>query len=287
MSLLGPQLDAFMAVVQNRTVHAAADVLCLTQTAVTQRIRTLETNLRTTLFTRTRRGMTLTQEGESLLHYCHGALQLEGEVLAQIKGESHDATIELSISGPSSLLSSRVVPNVADLSSEYEHLRFRFIYNDEESRHKALKEGKVDFAIMEPQDAAPEMARKALEPEHYVLVASAQWKERKLKDIIEKESIIDFDPEDQITYSYLKQYKLFDLAKHDRFFANQTDAVAKLAAQGLGYTTLTEEFAKPYVDRGELIVLNKNQVYEYPMLLAWYERPEPPAYFKAIIETIN
>ncbi len=74
MSLLSPQLEAFVAITRYRTVHAAAVDLHITQTAVTQRIRTLETRLRTTLFTRTRRGMLLTPEGEALLRYCHAAI---------------------------------------------------------------------------------------------------------------------------------------------------------------------------------------------------------------------
>jgi LysR family transcriptional regulator (chromosome initiation inhibitor) len=52
MSLLGPNLDAFMAVVAHKTVHAAAEGLCITQTAATQRIRNLEQRLKTTLFVR-------------------------------------------------------------------------------------------------------------------------------------------------------------------------------------------------------------------------------------------
>ena len=67
MSLLSPQLQAFLKVAEQKTVHGAADKLFLTQTAVTQRIRTLETSLGTTLFIRTRRGMALTSEGGALL----------------------------------------------------------------------------------------------------------------------------------------------------------------------------------------------------------------------------
>lgn len=286
MSLLGPQLDAFMAVVRYKTVHAAADFLCLTQTAVTQRIRTLETNLRTTLFTRTRRGMTLTQEGESLLHYCNAARQLEGEVLAKIKGEADAPAIHVSITGPSSILTSRILPKLSPIANKYENLRFTFVYNDKESqsRFKKLKEGHVDFAILDPEYASPEMATKPLAPEEYVLVCPIEWKDRKLEDIISNESIIDFDAQDNITYQYLKQYNLFDKANHDRHFSNHTEAVAKLAAAGLGYTTLTADFAQPYVERGELHILNKEQTFTHHMVLAWYERPEPPAYFKAIVE---
>ncbi|PJB09950.1 MAG: LysR family transcriptional regulator, partial [Gammaproteobacteria bacterium CG_4_9_14_3_um_filter_38_9] len=85
MSLLSPNLIAFMAIVKHKTVHGAADAIHLTQTAVTQRIRSLEKQLKTTLFVRTRRGMVLTQEGEALWRYCMAAKSLEGEALARIQ----------------------------------------------------------------------------------------------------------------------------------------------------------------------------------------------------------
>ncbi len=83
MSLLSPQLQAFQAIVKYKTVHAAADTLNVTQTAVTQRIRALEEKLRVTLFIRTRRGMLLTSEGEALLRYCQAVRDIEGEALAK------------------------------------------------------------------------------------------------------------------------------------------------------------------------------------------------------------
>jgi predicted transcriptional regulator len=63
MILLDPQLHAFEAIVKTGTVHAAAKLLHLTQTAVTQRLRMLEQRMKTTLFIRSRRGMQLTTEG--------------------------------------------------------------------------------------------------------------------------------------------------------------------------------------------------------------------------------
>lgn len=42
MSLLSPSLEAFLAVVRHKTVHGAAATIHLMQTAVTQRIRSVE-----------------------------------------------------------------------------------------------------------------------------------------------------------------------------------------------------------------------------------------------------
>ena len=68
MILLDPQLHAFEAIVKTGTVHAAAKLLHLTQTAVTQRLRMLEQKMKTTLFIRSRRGMQLTTEEIISIH---------------------------------------------------------------------------------------------------------------------------------------------------------------------------------------------------------------------------
>jgi len=287
MSLLGPQLDAFLAIVKHNTVNAAAEALFLTQTAVTQRIKTLETQLRTTLFTRTRRGMVLTQEGHALVLYCQSAKLLEGEVMAKIQGAGLETFVQISISGPSSIMQSRVLKNLCPLIKKFPKLRFQFCFTDIELRHVALKEGRVDFAFLEKEDVAPEMQTKTLSPENYVLVASSKWSHRTLDSILSEEPMIDFDPQDRMTLNYLKHYGLDQNTQHARHFANDTVALAKLASEGLGYTTLTEEFAKPYVDQNLLIILNKGQIFQHHLFLSWYDRPEPPAYFKAIVHAIN
>src|SRR5277367_1249238 len=110
MSLLGPSLEAFLAVAKKQTVHGAAKELGLTQTGVTQRIRSLEAFLSATLFLRSRRGMQLTHEGQALLRYCQAARDLEGEALARIQGAGQRAEVRVQLTGPTSLLVSRVIP---------------------------------------------------------------------------------------------------------------------------------------------------------------------------------
>ena len=127
MSLLSPPLHAFMAIAKHKTVHAAAEKIHITQTAVTQRIRTLERQLKTTLFIRTRRGMQLTQEGESLLRYCHAATELEGETLAMIQGAGIQTDIEITICAPSSMMRSRVISSCLPVLQAFPHLLIKFL----------------------------------------------------------------------------------------------------------------------------------------------------------------
>lgn len=287
MSLLSPQLEAFIAVVNYGTVHGAAKEICLTQTAVTQRIHTLEARLKTTLFTRTRRGMKLTSEGEALLRYCNAAKDLEGEALAKIKGAAVDSEIQICITGPTSIMHSRIIPKCCAILPEFPNLLMYFDVNDKENRHLALRTDQCQFAILQVEDVEPEMESKILKPEKYVLVCSATWKKRPLKDIITNERIIDYDPSDKMTFNYLKHFNLFVNARHDRHFANRTELMAMMIKQGLGYGVLAKEFATPYIEQQELAILNNGRIYENEIVLAWYKRPEPPKYFTALINAIS
>lgn len=286
MSLLSPQLEAFVAIAKHKTVHGAADILHLTQTAVTQRIHTLEARLGSTLFIRTRRGMMLTPEGEALLRYCQAARELEGEALAKIKGAGIETLIQICITGPTSIMHSRIIPQCLPILKKFPNLTMQFEINDLENRARSLRAGESQFAIIRPEDIAPEMEHKTLRPERYVLVCTKAWKKRKLREIIQSERIIDYDPTDQMTFQYLKYFDLFESAKHERHYVNRTESLAMMLAAGLGYGVLTAEFSKSYIENNELTVLNSGKIYESLMDLAWYARPEPPRYFSALVNTI-
>lgn len=286
LSLLSPSLLAFMAVVEHKTVHGAASAIHLTQTAVTQRIRTLEKQLKVTLFLRSRRGMLLTPEGEALLRYCQAAKALEGEALAHIQETGIESEVSLTISAPTSVMRARIVPACLPIMQSYPNLLMHFDVDDAEDRHEKLRAGLSDLVIVREEHLRPEMRYKKLHPEEYVLVGSAKWKGRRLKDIIQHERIIDFDSADTVTFDYLKHYGLFESAKHSRYFVNRTENLALMVAAGMGYTTLAKEFAKPYVHNQELIILNQSKALNIALVLAWFDRPSPPQYFSAILQAI-
>jgi len=287
MSLLDPQLIAFMAIVKHKTVYGAASAVYVTQTAVTQRIRVLEAKLGATLFLRTRRGMLLTPEGEDLLHYCLAVQELEGEALANIKGLTMKAEVQLTIAGPTSIMQARVVSQTAPIMKQYPNLLLCFDINDNSVQQQKLRSGDCQLAILPKEKLTHSMDTKLLAPEEYVLVCAPAWRKRKLKDIIANERIIDFSPEDQTTLNYLRQYELLSAARSERYFANSTNALALLLMKALGYSVLTKEFIKPFVTQGELIILNKERVYEHTSALAWYKRRGLPQHFAALIEVIN
>jgi DNA-binding transcriptional LysR family regulator len=284
MRLLDPQLEAFLAVVKNKTVHGAADDIHLTQTGVTQRIRTLEKRLSTSLFVRSRRGMFLTKEGEALLRYCQQVEQLEGEALSSITGAGIEKIISIGITGPTTIIHSRIISPCIKVAKKFPHLLLKFDINDNENCVNSLRRGDNQLAIIEHGYLSDEMEHKILRPELYVLVASPKWKKRNLHEVIKNERIIDFDERDQMTFNYLKQYDLFNAANKDRHFANRTSTLSIMIADELGYGVLPLEFAKPYINNRQLILLNAGKTYTHALALAWFSRHQQPNYFSALIK---
>ena len=287
MTLLSPNLIAFAAIVRQGTVHGAAQDLKITQTAVTQRIRVIERELGTTLFLRSRRGMTLTQEGHALLRYCKGAVDLEGEALGQIQGSGTDSPIEVTVVGPTSVMNARVINHCTNLFSEWPNLYLNFHISDLSDHLNMLRSGQASLAVVSSHQVPHEMDSKKMMSDRYVLVGSPKWRRRPLSEILEMERVIDFNDADQTTMNFLKKFDLMAKLKKPRLYLNSNDAIAKYFSKGIGFGTLTLETAKPYFDSGELINLCSGKVLEEPLALVWYPRPVLPAYFKAIIRAIR
>jgi len=287
MSLLSPQLEAFSAIVKHRTVHSAARELGITQTGVTQRIRALEQTLSTTLFIRSRTGMGLTEEGQALFRYCQGARDLEGQALAQIHKAGVLSQIQIRITGPTSIMRSRIIPACLPIMKEWKNLLLNFQINDESKLTDELRSGVSHFVIVPPEDVAREMDSKILKAERYVLVASSKWRNRSLTEVIANERIIDFDPSDQMSFNYLRKFGLLDWAKKDRYFANSTEAICEMFCAGLGYGVLTFEFAEPWLKQGKLFALSGKRCLENHLALVWYPRPHKAPYFDTLIKTLH
>jgi len=287
MSLLSPELEAFVAIVKTSTVHGAAREIGLTQTGVTQRIRSLERKVGASLFTRSRKGMKLTEEGEALYIYCQKVLDIEGETLSLVKGSAIQKNVRIQIAGSSSIMRSRVIPNTIKLTEDFPEIRFTYHFTDDESPIRYLKSGECQLAIMSTLDVANELDSKVLEPEIYIMVGPYSWRNRDIKDILKNERLVDFNYGDKVTLGFLKKYKIEHLANKEGHYINNTDGLVSLLTIGRGYSVLSKKFVEPYIKSKQLTHLLPDKYTKMDFALAWYPRKEMPKYFKELIKQIN
>ncbi len=279
-------LAAFEKVARLGTVHAAAKALGVTQTAVTKRIHSLENTLSVNLFLRSRRGMALTDEGRALLQFCKAGFELEGHFMSKIKGAGRQE-VSVILTGPTSALSTRIAENCEPLYAKYPFLRLHLQSDDHSDLIEKVRRGETDLAVVDPDIVPNEMDSKVLKSDRYLLVATPSWKKRRLQDILESERIIDFYESDQTTKKYLKTFGIESLVKQSRLFVNENQALIRYFMSGVGFGTLTESVAKPFVDSGKLFCLNRGQAMEDRLALVWYPRPHKSEFFEELVRLVK
>ena len=109
--MLLAQVEAFLSVAERRSVSAAAEVLYVTQPALTTRIKNLERELGVQLFVRTPRGMRLTAEGRAFRPHAQRALQALAEGRELLRERREGRVGELLV-GAAPAISTYVLPPV-------------------------------------------------------------------------------------------------------------------------------------------------------------------------------
>ena len=287
MNLLSPNLQAFLTVYRHKTLLAAARELGIGQTGVTQRIKSLEQDVGTSLFLRSRKGMELTAEGRALLRHCQLIQESEGRLVAEIKDAGRVSAVDIRISGPTSFISGRVVPRMAAVFKKWPMLNIHFMIDDAKDRTSLLKSDQSDIVVLYPHQVALEFDSKVLRPDEYCLLGHPSWKGRALTDILEHERLFAFHAEDETSLNYLKTYGLLKHLKRPRLFVNENHALITLLTEGVGFGLLLKEIAEPLLRDKKLILLNEGKLLKDPLALAWYPRAQMPKYFKDVLAVIH
>jgi LysR family transcriptional regulator, glycine cleavage system transcriptional activator len=118
-------LIAFICVAEQRSFTRAADLLCLTQGAVSKQVGSLEVFLGVDLFSRTREGLVLTRQGEKYLldikPHMEG-LSLAGQKFIGPKG----SIVPLRVRGLATLNDRWLLPRIGRFMDQYPGIRIEF-----------------------------------------------------------------------------------------------------------------------------------------------------------------
>lgn len=243
MSLSNLGLDAFETIALKGTIVLAAKELGVTQTALTQRIKALEAEIGVSLFSRSRKGMELTIEGQILYSYCKERRINETKVLLRIQGTSADEPRRIRISGPTMQTQTRILNNIKKIKNTFPQVYFTFHVDDSQDLLSRLKNNQTDFVLTRNIPNAY-LNYKKLKPSEFILVGANSWSKLDLKEIIRSKSIIDFNEDDNYTISFLKHFKLEPKTFPERHYINNTHQMLSFVEMGLGYAVFDSEHVK-------------------------------------------
>lgn len=250
----------FYHVAKCGSVTKAAAGLSLSQPAVSQSIRQLETALGVKLFVRSARGISLTAEGRLLYSYvedgCSSFAAGEKRLLQMKNLECGEITI-----GASDMtLRFFLLPYLERFHEKYPGVRFQITNGPTPAAMALLKEGQIDFAVVSgPLSQQDGIRMISVRPIQDIFVAGPKFseyaKEEQPLSVLEKLPLITLD-KDTSTRRHVQRF----LEEHGVFIRPEfelstSDMIVQFALRNLGVGSVVKDFAKKELDSGELVEL--------------------------------
>lgn len=256
-----PPLDAirgFVAVARRMSITLAAKDLCLTQSAVSRQIQSLEEHLGTPLLIRKHRAIALTAEGEQLLHLASpwlDRLSEYGESLKQ-RGRLWPVTI----TAPISVTSLWILPRLGAFQDAYPNIDVRVSAN---TRVLNLKQEGIDLAIRYARESDVPPGSVRLFGEKVLPMASKKVAARAFKNLnaLLDEVLLEYDESARpwLRWSdWLTAIGLPDAKPKAYLHLNQYDQVIQAAIEGHGVALGRVALVLPMLKDGRLVALADN-----------------------------
>jgi DNA-binding transcriptional LysR family regulator len=273
MSLNSFGLDAFYMCAQEKNFTRAAEKLHITQSAFSQRIKNLESEISATLFIRDRKGVRLTEAGEKLLRYCQTRLQMEQELLGTVIHKSHELSGVLRVAAFSTVLRSVLLPTLHRLQRMTNQIQFQLTVKETFELFDELRSSKADFILMDNKIEKEGVKSIFLGFESYVRV-------RKVKSEFTG-YFLDHDEQDETTFRFLKIKSSRQIKRH---YLGDIYALLDGVQLGLGDAIVPEHLIQ---NMKGIDVVKDSRSLRCPVYLHFYEQPVPTQLSKTFIDQLQ
>jgi DNA-binding transcriptional LysR family regulator len=277
VSLSSLQLDAFLTAAQKRSFSLAAKELHVTQSALTQRIANLESELGMRLFIRKPRGVEPTEAGLRLLRYCQTKQRLEEELLSTIGTPTDGGAVggSVRIAGFSSIARSVLLPALGPLVHAHSGRELHLQSGELRELPQLLFSGEVDFVVLDQEVSRPELEIVLLGKELNVLAEST---------LVEtpEDVYLDHDPHDPTTAKFLRA-QTGHVPSFRRSFVDDIYGVLDGIALGLGRGVVPLHLVR---GDARLRVAPDKRPIESPVLLHYYRSSGYTKLGRLVVDTL-
>jgi DNA-binding transcriptional LysR family regulator len=242
----------------------AGEELCISQPAVSQAMKLLETSLGSKLFIRIPKGVRLTPEGEVLFTYVQRGYEyiLMGEAKFQKMLDLENGEIRIGASDMT--LQFYLLPYLERFHEKFPGIKVTVSNAPTPDTLEYLYEGKIDFGIVsEPFEAKAEIAITRVREIQDCFVAGSRF--LPLKDKILKYKALEELPiicleHNTSTRRFIDEYlKANDVVLKPEFELAMSDIIVKFAGRNLGVGCVVKDFAKEAIETGNLFELRFEQ----------------------------
>ncbi|MBA6391905.1 LysR family transcriptional regulator ArgP [Colwellia sp. BRX10-3] len=251
-------LHALSVVVDEQNFDKAASVLAITQSAVSQRIKSLEQTIGQPVLIRAQ-PIVATAIGKKLLAHYQQVKLLEQDIIPDISGNNKNETITANIASNADSLATWLIAAIGDVCHEY-NVAVNFRLADENRTINYLKNGEVFGALSTHQHALPGCTLNKLGDMQYLLVASPSFIKSYFPDGINEQSLakapaVAYDQKDDMHIKYIEQTFSLKGGSYPCHTVRSSEAFVNFAKQGLAYCLIPKLQIQTELAVGELINL--------------------------------
>ncbi len=280
-------LHAFSEVIKQQSFEKASELLCLTQSAVSQRIKQLEQNIAQPVLIRSN-PIVATDIGKKLLSHYHQVQQLESDLLPHIHPEQTSTPLKVSLATNADSLATWLVSALSPVIKEFS-IELNLALANELKTINKLKNGEVFGAISTHETTLPGCSVTKLGEMNYVVVASPSFKNKYFKQGINTESLLKapgllFDNKDDMHTEFVKNEFGLLPGSYPCHTVHSSEAFVSFAKQGLAYCLIAELQIKDELADGSLINLLPNT--QLIRTLYWHRWALVKGVFKKVSDAI-
>lgn len=276
MSLSSLYLDAFAEVARLKSFSQAANKLHITQSALSQRVLNLESEIGSSLFIRDPAGVRLTELGQKLLRYCHSKELLEGEFMQGLRREGAGLSGIIRLAGFSTVNRSLVMPLFSEFLKRNPLVNMELRTEELRQIPPLLFTGAVDLALVTAPIEKQGIENHRIGYEENVLIQSSAKKS--CDDVY-----LDHDEEDSTTLDFFKLQR-GKIPSLKRNFLGEIYSIIDGVRLGMGRAVVPLHLIK---DVKGIEVVKGHSPMRVPIYLAFYAQSFYTDLQKAAIELIQ
>lgn len=270
-------LQAFTQTARTLNVTQAAKDLGLTQSALSQRISLLESDLETTLFIREPRGLKLTEAGQRLLRFASLNQKIEEELLWELKGHQQELAGTLRLAAYSSVLRSVLIPALAPFLRKNPKVHIDFQSYEMFELPEALKTARAELIVMDYALGKQNILEEVLGSEEFVVIESRKFDSP-------EDLYLDHGPEDNATGEFFRAQKNRSQSFYRRSFMGDVYGIIDGVEMGLGRAVMSRHLVS---DNAQVSLVKGYSPYKRHVTLHYFEQPFYSRLMSRVIEELK
>lgn len=261
-------LKALCAVIKEQSFEGASKKLCISQSAVSQRIKLLEESFASPVLIRST-PIKPTILGSKLLNHYGQINQLELSLFDELSTEDKNKPISIAIALNADSLASWFIPAISPLLQKY-NIEVDFYISNEYHTQNLLKKGEVYSALSSQPLGIANSKVTHIGDMKYKLCATPKFISKYFKNGLNKESLrnapgVDFDQLDNMHEDYIEKHFNVSKGEYPCHRVRSSEAVVNMILNDLAFALLPHTQADKYLTNGELIELTPNKQLTLPL----------------------